>query len=476
MCLNQECIGSASTTTQTRTAQLPHASRYTKSYMSKYSGVIHILVLADLSFKCYQVKDKVVPNNSQVKFQKKEVEDNHRISSISKKTKSVTASNDSSNSEVECYCGHGILEQENSMLISTEKALTSNFHSPNSLNRTALSNKTNPYSGLVLKDKRQSDLYDKSDPCPRQMLFLQQKARLLHQGRGYVAQPEGFVDPDHPEKVYLLRKALYGLKQAPRAWLSGEPGRPFLIIVVKSGHSCTWTLGDRHRCKQLIQYDYCAVIKARPTQKALKEVKPSLGIMTDALLLGKSTIGSIGIRSLGELTCNAVMSKKQNWHAMSFSRGRIFKTILITKVVRLGNQSYDPTRTEDLPKDNPKLEIAVLRVILFSILIADGLITSSVIIIQHADTRSQVGSKDDKDNDKGSSQDRKAHEGTSYEQITKDKNQDTRSLNDKSNLTDLMKEARSRVQDSTSGGDCLAQVIVVEKGSGLLYDGASVFN
>nr|GEX56162.1 integrase, catalytic region, zinc finger, CCHC-type, peptidase aspartic, catalytic [Tanacetum cinerariifolium] len=36
----------------------------------------------------------------------------------------------------------------------------------------------------------------------------------------YVAQPDGFVDPDHPEKVYRLRKALYGLKQAPRAWLS----------------------------------------------------------------------------------------------------------------------------------------------------------------------------------------------------------------------------------------------------------------
>ncbi|GJY72074.1 retrovirus-related pol polyprotein from transposon TNT 1-94 [Tanacetum coccineum] len=33
----------------------------------------------------------------------------------------------------------------------------------------------------------------------------------------YVSQPEGLVDPDHPEKVYSLRKALYGLKQAPKA-------------------------------------------------------------------------------------------------------------------------------------------------------------------------------------------------------------------------------------------------------------------
>nr|GEW78681.1 hypothetical protein [Tanacetum cinerariifolium] len=34
----------------------------------------------------------------------------------------------------------------------------------------------------------------------------------------YVAQQDGFVDPDHPKKVYQLTKALYGLKQAPRAW------------------------------------------------------------------------------------------------------------------------------------------------------------------------------------------------------------------------------------------------------------------
>ncbi|GJR16099.1 retrovirus-related pol polyprotein from transposon TNT 1-94 [Tanacetum coccineum] len=41
------------------------------------------------------MKDKVVPNNSQVKLKKTEVEDHHRISSISNKTKSVTACNDS---------------------------------------------------------------------------------------------------------------------------------------------------------------------------------------------------------------------------------------------------------------------------------------------------------------------------------------------------------------------------------------------
>ncbi|GKC36887.1 retrovirus-related pol polyprotein from transposon TNT 1-94, partial [Tanacetum coccineum] len=34
----------------------------------------------------------------------------------------------------------------------------------------------------------------------------------------YVSQPERFIDPEFPDRVYRLKKALYGLKKAPRAW------------------------------------------------------------------------------------------------------------------------------------------------------------------------------------------------------------------------------------------------------------------
>ncbi|GJR08486.1 retrovirus-related pol polyprotein from transposon TNT 1-94 [Tanacetum coccineum] len=74
----------ASTTTQTRTPQLPHASRNTNPHMSKSSGVIHSTSISRPQLKCYQVKEKVMPNISQVKFTKKEVEDHHRISKCGK--------------------------------------------------------------------------------------------------------------------------------------------------------------------------------------------------------------------------------------------------------------------------------------------------------------------------------------------------------------------------------------------------------
>ncbi|GJY02701.1 retrovirus-related pol polyprotein from transposon TNT 1-94 [Tanacetum coccineum] len=57
--------------------------------------VIHKTNVNRPHLRSTQMKDKVMPNNSQVKFKKNEVEDHQRISSISNKTKSVTACNDS---------------------------------------------------------------------------------------------------------------------------------------------------------------------------------------------------------------------------------------------------------------------------------------------------------------------------------------------------------------------------------------------
>ncbi|KAI3746516.1 hypothetical protein L6452_08950 [Arctium lappa] len=48
----------------------------------------------------------------------------------------------------------------------------------------------------------------------------------------YVSQPEGFVNQDKPDHVYILDKALYGLKQAPRAWYD-----VLSKFLVKSGFS-----------------------------------------------------------------------------------------------------------------------------------------------------------------------------------------------------------------------------------------------
>ncbi|GJU99115.1 retrovirus-related pol polyprotein from transposon TNT 1-94 [Tanacetum coccineum] len=61
-------------------------------------GVAHRTNVSRPQPRSNQMKDKVVPNTSHVKFKKTEVEEHPRISSISNQTKSVTACNDSLNS------------------------------------------------------------------------------------------------------------------------------------------------------------------------------------------------------------------------------------------------------------------------------------------------------------------------------------------------------------------------------------------
>ncbi|GJR86891.1 retrovirus-related pol polyprotein from transposon TNT 1-94 [Tanacetum coccineum] len=88
----------ASSTTQTRAPQLTQTSRNTNPRVSTSTGVAHRTNVSRPQPRSNQMKDKVLPNTSQVKFKKTEVEDHPRISSISNQTKSVTACNDSLNS------------------------------------------------------------------------------------------------------------------------------------------------------------------------------------------------------------------------------------------------------------------------------------------------------------------------------------------------------------------------------------------
>ncbi|GJW06645.1 hypothetical protein Tco_1569068 [Tanacetum coccineum] len=81
--------------TQTRAPQLPQTSWNTNPRVFTSTRVIHITSVSIPQLRSTQLKEKVVQNNSQVKIKQKEVEDHHRISSFSNKTKYVTGCNDS---------------------------------------------------------------------------------------------------------------------------------------------------------------------------------------------------------------------------------------------------------------------------------------------------------------------------------------------------------------------------------------------
>ncbi|GKC03683.1 retrovirus-related pol polyprotein from transposon TNT 1-94 [Tanacetum coccineum] len=76
-------------TTQTRAPQLPQTSRNTDPPVSTSTRVIQETNVSRPPLRSTQMKDMVMPNNSQVKFKKTEVEDHHRISNNSNKTKSI---------------------------------------------------------------------------------------------------------------------------------------------------------------------------------------------------------------------------------------------------------------------------------------------------------------------------------------------------------------------------------------------------
>nr|GFB13850.1 Gag-Pol polyprotein [Tanacetum cinerariifolium] len=122
----------------------------------------------------------------------------------------------------------------------------------------------------------------------------------------YVAQSDGFIDHDHPEKVYRLRKAFYGLKKAPRAWYD-----ELLKFLTSKG----FTKG-----LQIHQSPYGIFInQAKYALEILHKHGMEKGQSIDADHVGcidtrKSTSG--GIQFLGNKLVSW-MSKKQDCTAMS---------------------------------------------------------------------------------------------------------------------------------------------------------------
>ncbi|GKD48657.1 gag-pol polyprotein [Tanacetum coccineum] len=122
----------------------------------------------------------------------------------------------------------------------------------------------------------------------------------------YVNQPDRFMDPYHPDKVYLLKKTLYGLKQALRAWYDKLSNflvsKGFLKVSTKhldadlSGtqvdqtkyHSMVGALMylTATRLDNIHETCYCARYQARPTEKHLTVVKRIIRYLKNTINTG----------------------------------------------------------------------------------------------------------------------------------------------------------------------------------------------
>nr|GFA38443.1 retrovirus-related Pol polyprotein from transposon TNT 1-94 [Tanacetum cinerariifolium] len=153
----------------------------------------------------------------------------------------------------------------------------------------------------------------------------------------YINQPNGFVDPYHPDKFYRLKKALYGLKQAPKAWYD-ELSKFLLSKGFTKGSIDPTLFITKHRGDILLVQIY-----AQPTQKHLTTVKRIFRYLKDTIHMGlwypkdtgfeltafsdlnhagcldsrKSTSG--GIQFLGGDNLVSWSSKKQDCTSMSSS-------------------------------------------------------------------------------------------------------------------------------------------------------------
>ena len=115
----------------------------------------------------------------------------------------------------------------------------------------------------------------------------------------YMAQPEGFVDPKHPNRVCKLEKSIYGLKQASRRWnLCFDEKVKEFGFVRSEDESCVYVKASGSIVSFLILYvdDILLIGNDVPT---LQEVKSWLGKCFAMKDLGEASY-ILGIRIVRE--------------------------------------------------------------------------------------------------------------------------------------------------------------------------------
>ncbi|GJW65966.1 retrovirus-related pol polyprotein from transposon TNT 1-94 [Tanacetum coccineum] len=163
----------------------------------------------------------------------------------------------------------------------------------------------------------------------------------------YVNQPDGFVVPHYPDKVYHLKKALYRLKKAPKGLYDDFSNFWYSKDSLKHGMTSCDSIGTLMATKPLdadlsetpidqtkyrtmvreLMYltasrpdivhatCYCARYQARPTKKHFKEVKQIFRYLKNTINIGlwypKDTRGDKLVSS---------SSKKQDYTSMSSAK------------------------------------------------------------------------------------------------------------------------------------------------------------